>query len=317
MELADVGVSLYAAPLPNDFGGILNSGTRVGMSVQDTIRKYWIARYGFTPLRWLQRGGATMNIDGHPLTFHVEQSKRTVFTVLTGKRTSPCSVLGLNFATHVATLDVVSHRDTCFTNGYTNMRSVVRGAYEFAKRKGMQRLILTDKSEIMCPPTQSVGSEPPSGAGWASAVPLADLSFLTTGRTWYESIIPGLMCVSPNYNIEELRARARAATWVSVGADLLPSLAVADPDEPGSAMRVLAMLKQAKTYCDFFSRNMTLLVARSYGRSLMSSQWEASIPQSAPVRRHTHRRRNISFRFSRSAKTNRVYTAPILNSAPE
>jgi len=204
-----------------------------------------------------------MTIDGHPLTYRITQDKRTVFTILTGNPASPCSVLELDFSTHHATLQTLEHQTECFADGYENMRTVVRAAYEYAKRKGMRELFLTDQSSILCP----------------DRVPLADLSFLTTGQTWYESVLPGLYCVLYHRDIEESRRRARAATWTTVGADLLPELHVDDGGAEGSAMRVLGELKKGREHCEFFSQNSTRLVARTYGRSLQGTVWKCDIPQ--------------------------------------
>jgi hypothetical protein len=173
------------------------------------------------------------------------------------------------------------------------MKTVVRAAYGYAKRNGMKELFLTDQSSIRCPE-------------W---VPLADLSFLTTGQTWYEPLIPGLYCLSPTHDIEHLRQRAHAATWATVGADLLPELSVPDSRKEGSAMKVLDYLKKTHDYCHFFSVSMTQLVARSYGQSIQETLWKCDIPQ-ANLRKSTLRRRNISTHFSRSAKTNRIFTTP-------
>lgn len=270
--------------------------------MSDAIREYWHRHHGARPLRWSQYGGNTMTIRGHPITYRITRDGRTVFTIYTGEDSyNPCIALELDFTKHNAHLQRVKQRKNCFADGYNNMRLVVRAAYEFAKRKGMRTLTLVDDSEIFCP--------------WS--VPLADLSFLTTGRTWYESIIPGLRCVSELHDIEDLRRRATTATWATVGADLLPDIPVTDAMTPGSAMRVLQTLKEDRTHCKFFSRNITTLVARAYGQSVMGTEWQCEISQSS-VRLHTARasKRNIGipYRSTRSARVNSIYTGSRLKS---
>jgi hypothetical protein len=266
------------------------------MSVNAAIRNYWQIHHGARPLRWSQQGGGTILIEGHPITYRVSRDGRTVFTILAGEDSyNPCFAMECDFQSNRAHLRIVKQRKNCFADGHNNMRLAVRAAYGFAKHKGMRVLTLADDSEIFCP----------------MPVPLADLSFLTTGRTWYESIIPGLQCVSEYHDIEDLRRRASMATWDSVGADLLPDLVVSGGELPGSAMRVLQGLKEGRNHCKFFSRYMTLLVARSYGQSVMGAEWQCEIPQPPASHRHTARRstRNIGlpYRSTRSARTNRIF----------
>jgi hypothetical protein len=281
------------------------------ISLDHDIRRYWTIYHPGEPLRWQrqsrnvaserQRGGATMRIDGRNIEFKVTHTGRTVFVISAGSTPGhQCFALELDLSTHIATLQHVKRHSDCFTSDKTiNMRLVVLAAYKYAKQKGMRRIQLIDISYITCPTGEIVH--------------LADLSFLTTGRTWYESIIPGLICTSPR-DLEADRRRAEQTTWAEIGGDLLRPIGI-DPTAPGSARRVLQAIKADHDRCSFFAHHITKLMGRSGIESLYDLPWAADIPH--PVTRSNYRytRRSEqqfgSTRQTRSRRSNRM-TAPLL-----
>jgi hypothetical protein len=151
-------------------------------------------------------------------------------------------------------------------SGHKESRDIVRAAYILARDRGMTRIDLHDLSYIYCP----------------EEVRLADLSFLSTGRTWYESILPTMRVIDMP-EIEEYRQRVRSNTWRQVGHDLLPDVDIngIDIDAPGSAMAVIAALKESRDFCRWFSRHMNKLMLRSGVPSVMSTHWQIPIKGSA------------------------------------
>ena len=141
----------------------------------------------------------------------------------------------------------------------------------------------------------------PSG----ETVSMADLSFITTGQTWYESIIPDLQIVGRR-TIDADRARIQQTTWREVGADLLAPTNI-DISAPGSALSVLRAIKADHDNCWFFSENMTKLMGRSGVETFNGTDWKAIIAQPASPRRLTHRaQRTGSTRITRSRRSNSI-----------
>jgi hypothetical protein len=115
---------------------------------------------------------------------------------------------------------------------------------------------LSDISYIKCP----------------EKVYLSDLSMITTGKTWYESILP----FTPNNPefVEPYRKKILEASWISI-IPLGESFDTEGIDiyAQGSAMMVLDRAKKSKRYCKFFSDNMKLILERFDIESFKNQDW--------------------------------------------
>jgi hypothetical protein len=251
------------------------------MTLHDDLSRYWILHHYMAPFALSQRGGGGRHIlymNDHPIEFRTTVTGNTIF-ILAGNRpeTSPCFALELNRSDGTATLQDVVRRPACFMDNHSDSRDIVRAAYILAQKRGTRILEFTDHSRIYCP----------------AEVQLANLSFLTTGQTWYESILP-ITCRSPMCEtIELFRQRVRTNTWRQVGDGLIDiELTGVDIDAPGSAMAVLAAMKTDKKYCGFFQRYMGQLLRRSQIDSLQGTHWFCRIPP-LPVTEHRRTRRRL------------------------
>jgi len=141
-------------------------------------------------------------------------------------------------------------------------------AFALAKERGVSHIALTDNSSKSLP-----------GGKKFSVV---DTSFLTTGKTWYESFLP----IIPTKPLASAIARWRQIvitnTWSNVFACLLqdrPDIQIPvdisdiDITTVGSAMVVLRRIKEART--DFFADYRYELPKCSSIGSLHGSEWEA------------------------------------------
>jgi len=210
------------------------------------------------------RGGGygVINMDGHDIHYF-EEASGSSFVVYGGNTVheNPCFVLLLDGSDNTATLQSLYKYENCFDDGHQDGRAIVKAAYRLAQEHGARQLFLTDYSYIKCP----------------QKIFLADLSFLTTGQTWYESILPGLVCKDCE-DLETLRTAVRTTTWRTVGADLIDiDLPGIDIDAPGSAMIVLNAMKKDGGFCWFFKKYMNTLLVRSGGESLRGYDWVCEI----------------------------------------
>jgi hypothetical protein len=248
-------------------------------------------------LRWSQHGGGAeyyeITVDEKPILVRRTMDGNTLYIVGgPDQNSSPCFELHIDRKTRHAHLQDVKRRNRCFTSGAITVgRTLVRAAYRLAKEHDAVQLELTDNSTIDCP----------------ESVQLSNLSFLTTGRTWYESIIPDLEGICCQSEIEEARERVRTNTWTKVGADLIDldlSDTDIDPHAAGSAMRVLSLMKVDKRFCWFFHKHMKSLLMRSGIHSLHGTHWWCPLspapdgqrrrfslrPPSTDTQRHTRKR---------------------------
>jgi hypothetical protein len=257
---------------------------------ESMIRQFWLIKHGGRRIRWKQHGGGRVEVDGHPINYRESvDGSSIIITAGDQHKYSQCFALSIYPDTKIAVLQTVSRRNDCFVDGHNNSRDLVRAAYMIAKERGMRAFEFTDLSYIVCPGT----------------VNLSDLSFLTTGQTWYESILPGLTCIDQLHNktcylLDEYRQRVRTNTWRQVGHSLIDlDMHGVDIDAPGSAMLVLAALKREKQFCWFFDQNMDQLILNSGYVSMHGRQWMCKIEQPmSNWRRRTTRRATSSARRS-------------------
>lgn len=249
------------------------------MSIEDDIRTHWFMKYyGNRPF---QIGGpGTIHVNSHPINYK-ETSDKSMIYILGGNnmKHAPCFALDMNSETGEAVLQSVDHRrhkghSLCFRDGHAIARDIVRAAYQLARSRGMRTLFLTDKSKLTCDNME---------------FSLCDLSFLTTGKTWYESIFPNIRCVNRE-DIDIYRERVRTSTWKDVGESLIDlDIGNIDPTEPGSAMHVLNAMKEDKSFCWFFKKNMDTLLVNSRILSMNGTSWVCDLTADRSRYRSTRR----------------------------
>ena len=207
-----------------------------------------------TKLEWEQRGGSIRYV-GHPINIRKVHDGATIF--FHGGQSQPCFSLELFLKERHAILQGVKRRPDCFLDKHSDSRNIVRAAVDVAKEHGILTLELADNSTIRCP----------------ERITLSDLSFLTTGKTWYESILPNLKATDTN-KLELWRSRVLSNTWRKVGVDLpMFDTKGIDIDEAGSAMAVLARAKNSRNKCAVLSANMDQIIQQSGILSLYGRHW--------------------------------------------
>ena len=254
---------------------------RRGMTLFADIRKYLFLRQlqnGYTPIPpvWRHRqvvGVHIVKFHGHNI--HVRETidrdnQHLVFISagrLEGQR--PCFMMEMNLEDKTATLIGLERGRTCFIDAHESSKDLVRVAVMIAEQHGIREIEFTDNSTIQCP----------------QKVRLSDLSFLTTGATWYESILPlEYMSEKP---IEHCRNIVRTNTWKDVlnritflGYTCPFDTAGIDITKPGSAMLVLARAKQQKRFCSYVSQTMDVLLVSSQIPTFHGDHWKATLSTS-------------------------------------
>ena len=268
------------------------------MDIDRAVRRY-CAVWGRPLPIWKQKGGGggriTVKYKGHPITVLEDTDGRFIMIYGGQKRGGrPCFILEIDPITkHSTMIDLEAGRwgDTCFTDGYKNSAALVKVAVWAAKRHGAVQLELTDNSTILCP-------------DMIEKIHLPELSFITTGYTWYERQMPGLLPRSYPLNsdfAERLavwRENVKGRRWSEVAPYVLE---VADQGlATEKAADVLARMKEAGTWCSFFANNMDNL-RRAFGieRKIHGSHWYLSlstgVSESVKRRRTTQKRRSTPY----------------------
>ena len=247
------------------------------MTLLSEINKYLFIRQlqagkSPTPVTWLhtQTGGGIITYNGHKIHIREtidEENTHLIFISagrLEGQR--PCFMMELDVSAKTATLISLERGRTCFIDNHESSKDLVRIAVTIAKKHGIREIDFTDNSTIQCP----------------QKIHLSDLSFLTTGKTWYESILPlEYMSDSP---IEEYRRRVVSNSWNDVynritmfGFSCPFDTSGIDISAPGSAMKVFARAKKDKSFCKYFSQYMSLLLVSSGITTLHGDSWKGRI----------------------------------------
>jgi hypothetical protein len=262
------------------------------MTLMDDIRRHWFSKEMMASrdhnvqIIWKQHGGAIIYVNSHPIHIREVANGNSIF--IHGGHRQRCFEMELfPERQHAILKDVVRRPDGCFTDDNENSRDIVRAAYQVAKDRGIKTMELTDNSAKYCP----------------ERLDLADLSFLTTGKTWYESIIPLRPVNLPL--LEVWRNRVRTNTWRSVGDGLFTDVDTTgiDIDVPGSAMAVLNKLKLGRKHCRQFYDQMDTLLSRSDILSVSRKEWICHIPQYTDRISHRKTRRSQRRRSTRRTST--------------
>ena len=177
----------------------------------------------------------------------------------------PCFMMSI-MPGGTAILISISRGVACFQDNHDISSDIVLAALEIAKQKVAKKFEFTDNS------TKTVDHK---------KIDLADLSFLTTGQTWYERILP----IKPSEatdvsDIEENRKQVKINTWSDVSDDLLRQsietnfdIFGIDINEAGSAMKVLNRAKLSKKYHLFFFECMKKLLIASKISQMKGITW--------------------------------------------
>jgi len=176
----------------------------------------------------------------------------------------PCFHMSIKGA--VATLNSLERGDDCFVDRYNNSKAMVEAAFQIAKDKGCTKFYLTYNSFISFPPFR---------------FNLSDIYFLTSGKTWYESILPIKIVGFDESQMAEYRKRAKEMTWKKI-ADYLISkgvnldfIDVSYSNSIGSASTVLCTIKSMKNAVSFkfFSENTGSILFISNLPSFHGTTW--------------------------------------------
>jgi len=243
------GVSGRSRLPPN---GSVRNYRQHGMSLSD-ITKYLFIRQlqeGKTPVHSIQKDNI-IQYNGH--TIHVRETLDNLIFISADKH--PCFIMELDTAT-------LTSLEGSFIDIHESTKDLVRVAVMIARKHGIHEIVFTDNSTIQCP----------------QKVHLSDLSFLTTGKTWYESILP-LEYMSDS-RIDQFRHRVMTNTWDDVfnririlGFTCPFDTTGIDTSTPGSAMAVLDRAKKSRSFCKYFSQYMGLLLISSHITSLHGDTW--------------------------------------------
>lgn len=233
---------------------------------RDIYRNYYL-KYGSRVPGWAQSGGDSIksfNYNSHRIKYKENiNAADNVDILIFGGYKSPsrfCFLVSIP-PSGIAQLQILRRGSDCFLDAHESSKDVVRAAVKIAKEKGAKVLELVDESYINCP----------------QYIDLPDLSMLTTGKTWYESILP-FRPLDPEY-VEPFRKKLLTNKWIDIapeGSTL--SIHGIDVNAPGSAMLVLNRAKKSKEYCKFFSDNMKILLDKSNVKSFVGTVWSYIIP---------------------------------------
>jgi hypothetical protein len=169
-----------------------------------------------------------------------------------------------------AVLQNLTQHENCTIDPNSSGRTLLLATINLAKKYGAKTFELMDIST----------KKTASGAKFI----LSDMYFLTTGKTWYQSIIPSLEPYDPQSTVEELpiwKERVENNTWAEVASrmpsDMVIPVDISDVDinAPGSAMAVLNRIKQVQT--DFFPKYEKKLLVASGVSSLYGVGWRAPL----------------------------------------
>jgi hypothetical protein len=205
------------------------------------------------------------NVHGDPETIFINAGR--------GKGQKPCFNLAMKDG--VATLQSLDKATNCFDDDFDNSRELVIAAFSLAKSKGCTAFQLTDNSTKTC---------------HSYKFTLSDMYFVTTGRTWYESI---LSVKSTKYNeadMIDLRERVRNSTWADISVYLISHGATIDFDFPGldpnkagscmGALNLVAKMRNAAS-CKFFKEQLKNIMDAHKIKTFHGTFWTVNIDASS------------------------------------
>jgi len=163
-----------------------------------------------------------------------------------------------------AVLQSLRQAPDCSMDPNGSGRSMVLAAVELARKSGAHTLTLTDNSKKYL-------------ADGESSFRLANMVFLTSGRTWYESIVDGLRPLEKAEKIEMWRQRVHTNLWGDVEARLR-RLAPSFPSGLGGPTeRAMDVLRRCKAMPTFFAEYEDELLNASDIGSLYGTDWTVAL----------------------------------------
>ena len=205
------------------------------------------------------------NVHGDPETIFINAGR--------GKGQKPCFNLAMKDG--VATLQSLDKATDCFDDDFDNSRELVIAAFSLAKSKGCTAFQLTDNSTKTCNSYKFT---------------LSDMYFVTTGRTWYESILPVNSTKYNEADMTSFRERVRSSTWTDVSAYLIshgstidfdfPGL---DPNKAGSCMEALNLIAKMRNVasCKFFKEQLKNIMDAHKIKTFHGTFWTVNIDASS------------------------------------
>ena len=260
-------------------------------------------------------GDLTVSVPGANYNYRINRNRGAIVIRGGRKKGRPECFLLIIEKNHTATLQSLKQAADCALNPDTTGRHLVEAALRLAREHHVTSLELDDISKKDLSPSISVRQNAvetntgswlvaqhfgllvsqmrPTGASVpltnyrkclplpSSSFKLGNLYFLTSGRTWYESLIPGLYPTQKADKIAVWRERVTTNRWSDVAVRLPPDAVEAvsisgaadgiDTTASGSAMVVLHRMKDARTLF-FADWEDELLIASGIG-SLYGSPW--------------------------------------------
>jgi len=201
------------------------------------------------------------NNDGDPETIFINAGH--------GKGQNPCFNLALKDG--AATLQSLDKGADCFEDGFDNTKEMVMAAFSLAKSKGCTVFQLTDNSTKTC---------------HSYKFTLSDMYFVTTGRTWYESILSVKIKDYSEFEMSAFREKVRTSTWADVSAYLISKGKVIefdfpglDPNKNGSCMEALNVIAKMRNVlsCKFFADCLEYIMDAHNLKSFHGKVWSVKI----------------------------------------
>ena len=209
--------------------------------------------------------------NGHIIYYNSYQNeygdKNTV--VFNGGRDAgrrPC--FSMTIENNTAILQSLERGKDCFEDKHDRSKDLVHVAFQIAKENGCTSLELTDNSSVRCPPYR---------------FHLSNQYFLTTGQTWYESILPISIKEFSESEMATYRNRAKKNNWITiskyltnagVNLDFISTEGI-DINKTGSATFVLNRIKDMKNdiSCKFFAEHTNKILIASKIPSFYGTSW--------------------------------------------
>ncbi len=212
-------------------------------------------------------GGGVITGNGIRYDYRTDRNSDGVLVFRGGRQKGrpECFLLLLN-RDRTATLQTLKQAGDCALDPNGTGKTMLRAVLKLARERGATLIGLMDDSKKTLPNGKSFR--------------LSNMYFLTTGQTWYETVIPGLRPQEKVDLIAHWRQRVLTNTWVEVayrmGSVPIPvDISDIDGTQPGSAMIVLRRIKEAGT--DFFADyDDAVLIASGVG-NMYGIAWEAPL----------------------------------------
>jgi hypothetical protein len=235
--------------------------------------RYLTVKEALTGKKIIQRGGVVerLRLGEHTLDYDVTSyTGETIelMAIAIGKSDDkkPCFIMSIT-PRGAGVLISLNRGMNCWNEQHDMSSDVLLAAMEIAKQKGATTFTFTDTSTTLL-----------------GGISLADLSFLTTGRTWYERFLPIIpLDEVKQLNIEKWRRIVETNSWDDVnrrlldqGVEVFIDISI-DTSKPGSAMKVLAKAKALKTYHDFFYMCMDQLLIASMIPIMKGLDWTMNL----------------------------------------